>query len=496
MELKPSFTPTASVKIMINVDALLDVPTGTFVEGRRGEHILNGGLAALTGVVGIGNNFKTTIMQYMIYKAMSRFQESTGSTYDTEVNRHEDRMITLATNAGLDGEALFAEGRYVLTDETRYLGNEWYEIHKDYLKSKRKNEKALTIDTPFWNRGRSGPFTMIYPTFSEVDSFTEFKTEDVVKMQDDNELGASGGNPIHIRQGLAKTRFLMEAPGLNTGAYNYLAMTAHLGKETTMQNAGPGGQVPIQKLKHLKNGDKIKGATDKFTFATLNCWNMSNAKPLMADDRNGPKYPRDGEDKLRLDVDLNEVTVLNLRGKSGPTGQPLQVIVSQSEGVLPELTEYAYLRDQGNAPGFGLEGSAVSHALSLYPDQKLGRTTVRTIVKNDPKLRQALLWTSQLCQMKALWHHLDPELLVDPKRLYDDLKAFGYNWDELYETRHWWCPTREEHLHKPFLSTMDLLKMRQGLYAPYWFTDEQVKALKLSQEQIDHILARRKAGWV
>lgn len=489
MDLKIGLTPAPKVKLMINIGALFDITTGTFIEGMRGEYLLNGGRSPLEGYVGIGNSFKTTVMQYTTYRAMSRFDESTGSTYDAEVNRHEDRMITLANKAGLDGEELFASGRYVLTDETLYYGNEWYEKHKEFLKRKRKNEDKLKIATPFWNRDRTAPFQMLYPTFGEVDSFTEFKTEDVVKMQDDNELGDSGGNTIHMRQGLAKTRFLMEAPGLNCGAYNYLAMTAHLGKESAMNGMGPTAQ-PVQKLKSLKNGDKIKGVTDKFTFATLNCWNMSNAKPLMADDRNGPKYPRNADDKLRLDTDLMEVTVVNLRGKSGPTGQPFQILVSQSEGVKPSLTEYNYLRDQGN-PGYGLEGSAVSHWLYLYPERRLGRTIVRELTETDPKLQRALLWTSQMCQMKALWHDLLPGFLVEPKVLYEDLKAMGYNWEQLYNTRDWWCPLKEEALHAPYLSTYDLLRMRMGHYVPFWFTDDEFAKIKLTDEQRVKLTAKR-----
>jgi hypothetical protein len=65
------FTPTPVVKIMINIGALFDISTGTYLEGRNGEYILNGGLAALTGIVGIGNNFKSTLEHFMTLTATS-----------------------------------------------------------------------------------------------------------------------------------------------------------------------------------------------------------------------------------------------------------------------------------------------------------------------------------------------------------------------------------------------------------------------------------------
>ena len=46
---------------LINVGCLFDIITGVYVRGKYGESILNGGLGMLTGIAGIGNNFKTTI---------------------------------------------------------------------------------------------------------------------------------------------------------------------------------------------------------------------------------------------------------------------------------------------------------------------------------------------------------------------------------------------------------------------------------------------------
>jgi len=475
LELQQPFDQIPAVKIMINIGAGLDIPTGTFIEGRRGEYILNGGLAPLTGVVGIGNNFKSTYMHYMFLTAMARvFKKSTGNTYDTEINIQEWHLKTMIARClDLMGEDVLDSGRWIITDKTQYSGNEYYTKQKEFLNNKIKNAKKITIDTPFWNRDRTGPFQILQPTFNEVDSFTEFETDDVTDMQDKNALGDSGGNTIHIRQGLAKLRFLMEAPRLNVSSYNYLLMTAHVGKESTMQNAGPGGQVPIVKLKHLKNGDKIKGTTDKFTFITHNCWHCFNATPLTNQGTKGPEYPRDSNDNTNLDTDLNTVHIRNLRSKSGVSGMAQVLIVSQTEGVLPSLTEFHYIKEMGK---YGLDGGNVSYALDIYPEVNLSRTTVRGKIDNDPKLRRALNITSEMCQMSNLWRNMDEGLLCTPKQLYDDIKAIGYDWDLLLQTRGWW--SLDEEGLPPFLSSMDLLRMRAKKYVPYWYPKDKVALLK------------------
>lgn len=467
--LKQDFTPAPIVKVMVNIGATLDIPTGNFTEGARGEHILNGGLAPLTGVVGIGNNFKSTTMHYMFLTAMARMSypgaPSTGSTYDTEVNIHEWHLNEMINRQReFQGEDVLQTGRWVITDKTQYSGNEWYVKQKAFLEAKLKNQKVLEVETPFWNRDRTGRFKMSIPTFTEIDSFTEFETDDVTAMQDKNELGESGGNTIHMRQGLAKLRLLMEAPRLNAGSYNYLLMTAHIGKESTMQNAGPAGSVPIVKLKHLKNGDKIKGTTDKFTFITHNCWHCFNASPLINQGTKSCEYPRDANDNTNLDTDLNTVHLRNLRSKSGVSGMVQILIVSQTEGVLPSLTEFHYIKENGR---YGLEGSAINYSLALYPEVKLSRTTVRGKIDSDLKLQRALNITSEMCQMDELWHTMPEGLMCTPKELYDDLKAMGYDWNFLLEhTRGWW--SLDENHELLFLSTMDLLRMRQNLYVPFW----------------------------
>lgn len=473
MDLTSTFKQSAPVRIMINIGACLDIPTGSYVVGRYGEHILNGGLGNLTGVVGIGNNFKSTVLHYLLLSALYKMRRARANTYDTEMNIQEWHLQAMAARIPeFNNEDLIANRRWTITDKTIYSGDEYYDIMKEYMQNKIKNAKSITEKTPFLNRDNSGYLEILTPTFNQIDSFSEFSTKDVIKMQDDNSLGDSGANMVSMRQGMQKNRFLMEVPALSGGSYNFILMTTHLGTEFVMDPHKP----PPKKLQHLKGGVKIKGAPEKFTFATNTCWHCYNAAPLINQLTKSPEYPRSSDDDLTGDTDLNEVTVRLLRNKSGPTGMAVQLIVSQQEGVLPSLTEFHYIKGNDR---FGLEGNDRNYNLVLLPEVKLSRTVVRGKIDSIPELRRVLNITAELCQMHDLWHHLD-DVLCTTEELYNGLKEQGYDWKVLLNTRGYWVLDEENEL--PFLSTMDLVRMRKGKYIPYWMETPPAKALELYEK--------------
>jgi hypothetical protein len=463
--LRPNFQAGMAVKPLINIGALLDIPTGTYVTGKYGESILNGGLGILTGIVGIGNNFKSTLAHYHVLSALSKIMDMSPSfisTYDTEMNIHESRLRSLAHQFFPDTDIL-TDGTWVVTDSSVYAGNKWYEEFKTYLTNKTTNKKELTVELPFLERDGKTLITSVVPTFGEIDSLTEFSTEDVGKMQNENEIGDSGANTMHMRLGAAKARMLMEIPTRINQSMHYLVVTAQLGKEVSISQ-GPFAPPPNKRLTYLQNNDSIKGVGNKFFFALSNLWHAKNASPLINQSTKGEEYPLNRDDPRVDSTDLNKVTLRQLRSKSGRTGVVLDLIVSQSEGVLPTLTEFNYIK---NMDRFGINGNNITYKLDLYPDLTLSRPTIREKINSDPLLRRAINITSELCQIMQFMTDVDKSLLCTPKELYDDIKGLGYDWNVLLQTRGWWTINNDKH-PIPFLSTMDLLRMRKGLYKPYW----------------------------
>ncbi|WP_233874255.1 hypothetical protein [Paraburkholderia adhaesiva] len=492
IDLRSRMTPAPNVKLMINLGACLDIPTGHYIEGQRGESVLNGGLGYITGIVGIGNNFKSTIERFMMLTAMSRMMYSTAKTYDTETSIHEEHQIRVAANiADFHHENILASGRWLVTDKTVYAGDEWYRLHKEELEEKRRR-RDITVATPYWNRERSANLSMLVPTFTEIDSFSEFETSNIIEMQDEIELGEAKGNTIDMQQGRVKNRILMEVPRIHTSVYDYLLMTAHIGHVIDLHGGPPGTGGAATMLRYLRNGEKIKGVPAKFTFLTHNCWHAFNAAPLVNHATKGPEYPRSSSDDLAHDTDLNAVLIRNLRGKAGPSGMPITLIVSQSDGVLPSLTEFHHIRENGH---YGLEGSNTSYALALYPEVKLQRTTVRAKIDADPLLRRALTITSEMCQMSYLWHTQPERFRLTPRALYENLKAQGYDWKVLLDTRGWWTHEAGETRELPFLSTLDLIRMSLATghperYVPYWLEADRKTIKARYQRCIEAYRAR------
>lgn len=473
--LKQNFEQPANIKIMFNIGATFDIPTGFFVKGVHGEWILVGGLGGITAIVGRGNRFKSTILDFCMLSAMNRIfstHTSSASTYDTEINIHEfakkrflDRFEYLKDLNILD------DGTWVITDKTLYSGNKWFEKAKEFLREKDQNSNKLMVKTPFLSRDGKTPLYILSPTFGQVDSFSEFETDDVIKMQDENELGDSGANTIHMRQGLAKTRFLMEAPALFGKGMHFMLMTAHL-DDAVQVAAGPYAPVPVKKLQYMNVGDKIKGVTGKFFFLMNNCWHAANASLMIEQKTKTPEYPRDSHDLRSGDTDLNEVRLTQLRGKSGPSGYSLNIVVSQTEGVLPSLTEFNLIKNYKDADynRFGISGNNINYHLDILPDLNLTRPTIRSKIDENAKLRRALNITSELCQLHQF--HRQMPGLCSAKELYDDLIKLGYDWDMiLTKTRGWFALNDDKH-PLLFLSIKDLLEARQGKI-PYWMNEDK-----------------------
>lgn len=460
-----SFKSAPTIRPMLNIGCLFDIPTGRYVKGKHGESILIGGVPYLTGIGGRGNSFKSALAFFMFLRVMDRYAPAEGNIYDTEMSGTLDRLKSLSwyMKEHLKEDDLSEDSeRIVMSDKTVYSGNEWYQQLKDVLKEDRedkKQRKNYELTVPWVDTKGNHP-KALSPALFIIDSFSQFTTDSLAKIQA-NEIGEAGRNVEALRDAMAKNQMIMELPGVTarTGAFGI--MTAHMGDEHQLDPYAP----PQKKLAFLKQAVKFKNVPEKFTFLPNNVWFSQQSKVLYNQGTKGPEYPRHTDDNMKGDPDLMEIAVLNLRAKSGPSGLPIPLVVSQREGILPFLSEFHYIKGMER---FGIGGNLQHYYLELVPDVSLSRTTVRGKVQSDPKLQRALEITSEMCQMKHLWHDLPQGFVPTPGELYESLKKKGYDWDRLLNTRGWWT-FEEQKEELPFLSTMDLLKMRAGEYHPYWY---------------------------
>jgi hypothetical protein len=476
---KPLFRPS------LNVGGMYDVPTGHYEFGKHGESIMNGGVGPLTGIASRPNNFKTALAIFMQAMIRRAFQNAYGLIYDTEgtlspIVRFQTISLAFAELAAIDWDN---DDKFTFTDLSRYTGDILMKLFRDEVYKKTSDPKKNIFTTPFIDR--DGEYRQAYmPTSLLIDSFSKFQIKEVQDMYDKNKVGDSKNNTDAMTSGKAKTQLFNQMPTMAAQTGSYVIMTAHVGDIINME------MYPTDKrnLSHMKKDTVIKGVGPGFYSMPHNVWDIMSNKPLVNKEKM-PQYPLDNRTAMEGDADLKLLEIQNLRGKGGITGMGMPMIMSQTEGYLPSLTEFHYCRENG----FGIEGNNVNYQLALVPDVNLSRTTVRAKLNDSVTLRRATEIQSEMLQL-IQFHRTDAEgVFTTPKELYDDLKAIGYDWSVLLNTRGFWVFREEEHLHpQQFLSTMDLLRMRKGLYVPYWLPEADRERLKASALKFN--VARLQAG--
>ena len=459
-----------AMRPLINVGALMDIPTGSYFTGPKGEMILNGGMSGIVGLVGRGNNFKSTITHFMTLTSMDRLNASgmnaSLSTYDTEDNMafNIERLNNLATrHKYVEQDPLYNPNVWSIISKSVMDGTKWSDSLYKLVEAKIKDDKKYFTYDAFINRMTGKPIRLPKANFIEIDSFTELEGSTTIDTLDKGNIDSS--NTLFMQQGLFKVKILKDLPRLSVSSNTYFVLTAHLGKEINMAS-GPFAPQPKKALQYIKQDEKIKGVSDKIYFLSTHMWYAHMSSAMINQNTKMPEYPIDEDD---VETDLNLVRLTMLRSKTGPSGFTISVVVSQREGVLPTLTEFHYIKTNK----FGLDGSVRSYWLYLYPDVKLSRTTVRNKIDENPKLRRAIGITSELLQIKTFMPKYK-KIICTPEELYNDIKDMGYDWNEILETRGWWTPSQYK-VQPNYLSTLDLLKMRKGLYEPKFLTRKKGK---------------------
>jgi len=466
--------PTASkIKPQFSLGGLLDIPTGNYLTGKNGESILSSGLSSINSIIGPQNSFKTALTMYVFLTVLSRYKGSFMGVYDTEGSFTYERLKSILENFArlkhIDLDDPTSAEIIQLVSSGDILGDKWFEEIKKSLDERKKVEDKLLKTTPFKDFGDKN-LKMMPPVMLVVDSLSQFKISSVEgKIVDKNAVGESGANTQFMKEGAAKAQLITQLPNMTTKNNMLFGMVAHTGNKIEMDQYAP----KAAKLAHSRKGATVKGATEKFEFINNNLFEIFDAKPLInsSSDRTA-KYPFGESDRQEGTIDLMLVRMVNTRNKNGPSGFQFNLIVSQTRGFQPTLTEFHYLKE--TADRFGISGNNVSYEMDIYPGVKLGRTTVAHKVLEDARLARAIEITAQMAQMQRHWN-LDEKYICSPKDLYDDLKSKGYDWDVLLNTRGWWCFEEDAPLELPYLSTMDLLKMRTGEYHPFWLPAQKGK---------------------
>lgn len=476
----------APVKVAMNVFSIFDALTGEWHQGPDGEYYCVGGLYHNTAFAGGPNVGKTQIALHFFATAMSRYYTSEGHVADTEGTCPASRINRVA-KAIRDG-ILFtvfdehdpdnSNARCDLLDGTTMFINEWFDTMlklADERTKKRQNKKDR-VTLP-WRAANNG-ITYVLPAYiSMVDSWTEARIEGAEELATNKGVDDSSGNTEYMYDGRVKGRILSQSPKLQVKGDIFCIYTASVDEKIEM--GGMPGQAPKKQMAYMDGGLSLKKVSNQFKKMTTSIWWFRMPKPLYKGTATAdkvPKYPYDKDDVFVGNTDLEYVIFSNTRGKNGGSGVTYELVKSQRDGIKPGLSELNHCIEWGSKDQ-GLKWYGISDAgqyqytMDLMPDVKWRNTTIRKMLDDDAKLRRAVELTAWMkLEFYAVQEPLALELKCTPKELYDDIKALGYDWDILLDTRGYWLYEELAKGQKPFLSIMDLLRMRKGLYHPKWYT--------------------------
>ena len=473
-----SFAKTAKAAPRVvpkfNIGCLMDISTGYPVVGLKGETITNGGFNHFTGGTGEANSAKTGKAIYDCTTVLGRYPGSSLTALDTESTLTVDRVAASCKRLCPDRVKTYIDDngieQYILeditiTNSTQYLGEEFFKDFKEYGKNRSKL-KGDYHATPFIDPDTNQVISILKPDLVLVDSFSQLNVGAMEEMQDKVAAGDSKQNMLWMTGGKVKSQILNELPVISEKYGLYYYLTTQIGENKEMDPYAPKRST----LSYLKSNLKIKKAPDEYRYNAHNLWFNFKMKPLINQTTKAPEYPKNSdENNMKGSQDLQEIVIINLRNKGGKSGELMSIIYSQSQGVLPSLSEFHFIKTNK----FGLVGGNTTYSLAIYPEVKLSRTTIRNKIEEDAKLRCAITLTSDLLQIQMEWRDKIPEnLWCDAETLYEDIKKLGYDWDQLLQTRNYWTFDQYEN-PIPFLSAMDLLYMREGSYVPYWLEDKK-----------------------
>lgn len=458
----PPFRPS------YNVGCLRDLPTGSFQKGKRGEMICTGGMTHLMGVSGLGNVNKSTVCHDYVLTALDRYVPlAEAMAHDTEYTQSYVRWQMLAKHPqfpNLKDVDITRWDHFMISSQGDMMGNEWFDVIKERLLSKKEARKELMLTTPFLDtRDATGKTQLkqFLPSILEADSLSQMNMQVAQDILDDSEVGTGKAQTVFMRAAGAKTQMFMQLPDLAAQHGGVIIFTAAMGTKIQMDAYAPNSK----KLSGLSSDITFKNVPGNISQLTTDVWYIYGAVPEFNSSQDKtPKYPRDKDDNNEGDQDLQRLSIKNLRGKTGPSNTPMEFLVSQKEGLLHGLTEFHYIKGHGK---FGIGGNDQRFFLDLYPDTTLMRTTVRGLIEADPKLARAMTLTSELLQLKLMFPEFR-DIMVSAKDLYEGIKAKGLDWDELLTTRGYWVFEEMEAGLAPFMSIVDLLQFNAGIKTPYW----------------------------
>ena len=451
---------------------MMDMINGEFLVGPDQVTYMNGGLCRNNAVTGGNNTQKTGQTVLMMANALYRYHTLIVAFKDIEATFNVGRLADIVDELfGIPGyfyaEILDKRFFYFSRNdiENPCDGNfvhQWFKDRHADVKQAIKEKQNIYINTPYpGNDGNA--VKIISPIMTVVDSISEMhfaKTSAHFQEGEVDEGGAQKTRDLVIGN---QRRIVYEDCDVLGGEFGaYQVWTAQVTDIVNMT-----GQPLEKESVFIRQGKKLKGPKSLLRIPQIG-YEIIRGSAL----KSGQEwmYPNPfGSDVVigkdaKENPDLLFYTTNIYRNKSGSSGSSLFFIGSQSLGIQEGLSMYHAIK---TSDMFGLEGSAISHACVLYPECKVGRTTVWKKSIEDKKFYRALGICYQMWFMQTFWLTLEHKYRMTPQEMYNKIKEQGYDWNDILEnTVDYWFTN--PMITKHTVSTLELLKIALGERKPYW----------------------------
>lgn len=453
----------------LNFSPIFDMINGEPVIGIDGVSYTNGGLCRNNAITGGNNTQKTGVCVLAMARTLIRYDGSIVFFFDIEATFSVSRLAEFVDRElGIPGyfvdkmlnKRFFYFSRNDGCDGT-FVHDKFKEI-VGWIKEEIKNKKDIYTETPYV--GQDGTrIKIITPITVVVDSISEMhfhKVSEDFQEGDVDEGGAKKTRDMVI--GNLRRIVYEDADILGGSAGVYQLWTAQVTDIINMTGR------PLEKESvFIRQGKKLKGPKSLMRIPQIG-YEIIRGSAL----KSGQEwmYPDPfGKDVVitpdaRDNPDLLMYACSPYRNKSGLSGTARFFIGSQALGVQEGLTMYHSLKTAGM---FGLEGSVISHACVLYPECKVGRTTIRKKLLDDQKLVRALTICYHLHEANTYDLAMDNKYRITADELYAKINALGLDWNYILEnTVDYWHTNPD--IKKKTVTTVELVKVAIGERKAWW----------------------------
>lgn len=430
------------VRPYMNTGTLYDVASGAFRPSIDGHMFLDGGLSSYMGIAGRGQTYKSSIAGSLLAKALTIHPAAEGYIYETEgnvsgVQRYDELAGTTISD------------RLVFKTSVDLNLTQFYDEFSKICEEKEKHKKDYLVESPFADVVTGKPLKVWIPTFLLIDSFSRARSEKGDTQFDNNDVSDSGMNTMWMSEGNIKSRINSDLPTRAARCGIYAISVAHMGDNMSMDQFSP----PSKQMQFMKQTDKLKNVGSNFTLLTTALIQTLKAQ-LLQDSNKNCLYPTPGDSNPR---ELSQVDVGIIRNKNNMSGAIIPFISSQSQGLIEELTDLTFLRNNKNY-GLSVKGNNQGFSPVLTPEISFSRNNVRTKCKEDYELKRALEILAQLCFIQSLWStsKLPSYFMTKPEEIAEFLYKNNNTAQRILNSTGSWSTSKQD---REVLSVYDILNI-------------------------------------